>query len=75
MQQFAVESTKGFGLGPEYWSGRVAEVQKLLEAVQKLAAGESPEKVKQDLENFKQERPVLTLALSRIRKPRPMARR
>ncbi|HJX78286.1 hypothetical protein [Glutamicibacter sp.] len=51
LQQFAQESVNGFGLDTAYWSHRVAEVQDLLEAVHRLAAGESPDAVKQDLQN------------------------
>lgn len=57
LQQFADKSENGFGLGPEYWSGRVADVQKLLEAVHRLAAGESPDQVKRDLQKNTQQHP------------------
>lgn len=57
MQQFANDAEKGFGLGPGYWTQRVADVQLLLDAVHRLAAGESPEKVKKDLQNYSQQHP------------------
>lgn len=55
LQQFVKESALSFGLETTYWSHRVAEVQGLLEAVHRLAAGESPDAVKQDLQNLSHE--------------------
>jgi len=55
LHQFAKESALGFGLETTYWSHRVAEVQGLLEAVHRLAAGESPDAVNQDLQNLSPE--------------------
>ena len=52
LHQFAKESALGFGLETTYWSHRVAEVQGLLEAVHRLAAGENPDAVNQDLQNL-----------------------
>ena len=52
LQQFVKESASGFGLETTYWSHRVAEVQGLLEAVHRLAAGESPDVVKRDLQRL-----------------------
>jgi hypothetical protein len=57
MQQFAKESVLGFGLDSTYWSHRVTEVQDLLEAVRRLAAGERPDAVKQDLQHQSHEHP------------------
>lgn len=55
LHQFAKESALGFGLETTYWSHRVAEVQGLLEAVHRLAAGESPDVVKHDLQKLSPE--------------------
>lgn len=55
LQQFVKESALGFGLETSYWSHRVAEVQGLLEAVHRLAAGESPDAVKHDLQTLSPE--------------------
>lgn len=52
LHQFAKESALGFGLETTYWSHRVAEVQGLLEAVHRLAAGENPDAVNQDLQRL-----------------------
>lgn len=52
VHQFAKESALGFGLETTYWSHRVAEVQGLLEAVHRLAAGENPDAVNQDLQRL-----------------------
>ena len=57
LQQFAKESVLGFGLDSTYWSHRVTEVQDLLEAVRRLAAGESSDAVKQDLQHQSHEHP------------------
>lgn len=46
IQQLADEAKLGFGLDEAYWSNRVAEVQELLDTVQRLAAGEDPEGLK-----------------------------
>lgn len=46
IQQLADEAKLGFGLDEAYWSNRVAEVQELLDTVQRLAAGEDPEELK-----------------------------
>lgn len=55
LQRFADSSSSGFGLDLAYWTRRVDEVQELLDSVRRLAAGESPDTVNEELHQRAQE--------------------
>lgn len=46
LRRLAGEASNGFGLGAGYWTERAGEVQNLLDAVRRLAGGESAESIK-----------------------------